>query len=398
MPAALPNGRGVLFSVARGRGAMASDIAVLDTRTGKHRVLLRGNVPHYAASGHLLFVSDAGTLMAVRFDQERLTTSGEPVAVAEGVGVRGLGRADLALSSGGTLAYITGAVGGSLRELVWAARDGRLTRVDSTWIQPINARAALSPDGKRAAMSVANGTHSDVWVKVLDQGPASKIAEAGFNPNFSPDGRDLVFYGTGGTFVGPADGSVLAKLTVAQKDSWTHLEFSPDGQWLVGTLGGEVAGKRLTGDTGMVVLAGGPGLQRRPAISPDGKWIAYESDESGLNQVYVRPFPNTAAAKHQVSVSPGGMARWSRDGRELFYLSEGTELIAIPVTLGAGFSSGVPHVLFKGGPIALPALGFDVHPDGRRFLFARQVEKGGSDPDRLVVVENFFSELKARLP
>jgi len=397
MPSALPNGRGVLFSVARGRGAMTPDIAVLDTRSGKHHVLLSGIVPHYAATGHLLFVSETGALMAVRFDQERLTTSGEPVALAEGIGVRGLGRADLTVSASGTVAYISGAVGGLLRELVWAERDGRLTRVDSTWIQPITARAMLSPDGKRVTLSVANGAHSDVWVKLLDQGPASKIAEAGFNPNFSPDGNDLVFYGTGGTFVGPADGSVLAKLRVPQKDSWTHLEFSPDGQWLVGTLGGEVAGKRMTGDTAMVVLAGGPGLQRRPAISPDGKWIAYESDESGLNQVYVRPFPNTETAKHQVSVSPGGMARWSRDGRELFYLSEAAELIAVPVTLGAGFSSGVPRVLFKGGPIALWALGFDVHPDGKRFLFARLVEQGGSEPDRLVVVENFFVELKARV-
>jgi eukaryotic-like serine/threonine-protein kinase len=397
-PAALPNGRGVLFTVARARGAQPYDIAVLDIRTGKHRVLLRGTSPQYAESGHLLFVSEDGALMAIRFDPERLTTSGDAVSLAEGLALRALGRAELAVSENGLLAYLTGNIGSSNRELVWVTRDGKFASVDSSWIQPITSRPVLSPDGKQVTMSLSNGSRFDVWVKRLDRGPASKLADAGASPNWTPDGRAIVYYAAGGIYQGPADGSIAPTLRYPRRDLFSNVEYSPDGEWLIGTYAGDVTGVRTTGDTATLVLAGGVRLQRRGTISPDGKWLAYESDEDGVNQVYVRPFPNTQAAKHQISVNGGGMARWSRDGHELFFVSEASELMAVPVTLGSGFSSGVPRALFKAGVIAQPVLPFDVYPDGRRFLFARQVGSTAEVPDQLVVVENFLSELKARLP
>ena len=395
-PSALPNGRGVLFTIKRTRGDALFDIAVLDTRTGKHRVLLRAVYARYADSGHLLYVTQDGTLMAVRFDADRLTTSGEAVAMSQGVGVREIDvRTDLDISARGVLVYAAGPSGGAqARELVWVSRDGTASVVDSAWRRTFVGRPSLSPDGHSAVVSVAEGNNPQVWVKQLDRGPASKIDRGGA-PAWSPDGRSVVYERTGLIWQGLADGS---ELPVQRFGVLQFPAYSPDGHWLIGLLYNDIRGIRTTGDSTPIVLVGGANSKGEASLSPDGRWLAYQSAESGRPQIYVSPFPITKAAKRQVTVDGGASARWSRDGRELFFIDAQNDVIVVSVTLSPTFSAGVPRKLFSYTPFGTAANLFDVSADGRRFLTSRIVGRGAPETaDRLVVVQNFFEELKARV-
>ena len=395
-PAALFNGRGVLFAVGRARSGGNFDIAVLDTKSGKHRVLVRGVFAKYAESGHLLYVTSDGTLMAVRFDADRLTTSGEAVAITQGLAVRGLSRVDLDISARGLVAYSGGAARTQSRELVWLTRDGAASVVDTSWRRNFVGRASLSPDGRSAAVSVLEGNVAQVWVKQLDRGPASKLADNGTSPSWSPDGRAVVYSnGSLELLQGPADGSVLP---VRRFGALASPQYSRDGQWIIGAYGGDIFAVATTGDSTRRLLVGGPDTERRGTLSPDGRWLAYESDEGGRTQLYVRPFPDTKSAKRQVSVAGAAAIRWSRDGRELFFLDEQNDMIAVPVTLSPTFAAGIPRKLFSYAPFGTSINPFDVSPDGRRFLTARNVGRGEAEgADRLVVVQNFFEELKAKV-
>jgi serine/threonine-protein kinase len=400
-PAALPNGKGVLFHMARGRGALPFDVAILDTRTGIHRVLFRGVAPRYVPTGHLLYTTETGVLMAIRFDPDRLAISGEATPVADGLLVRSLGRVETSIAGNGTLIYVAGTSITRMRELVWISRDGSMTPADTTWRAPITTTPWISPDGSRAVMAVTVGARPEVWVKQLDRGPATRLAEAGLSPGWTPGGREVVFYGNGGAAEVPADGSVAPTIRFTYRDAWDGLRYSPDGQWLIGTSAGDIFGRRTAGDSAMVPLVSGPGIQRRAVISPDGRWLAYDSDEGGVTQVYVRPFPATQTGKYQISTNGGAMPHWSRDGRELFYAIPRitrSEILAVPVSLTPVFSAGAHRTLFRTDALGIPFVGFDVHPDGKRFLFARPLDVGTSAADRLVVVENFFEVLKEKLP
>jgi serine/threonine-protein kinase len=397
-PRALPNGRGVLFMIAHDRGAGPADIGVLDTRTGNFKVLLRGVAPRYVEPGYLLYVTESGTLMAVRFDLERLTLSGDPVPVLDGVAVSLRGGADLEVTPNGTLIYAAGESVDRQRELVQVALDGRVTAIDSSWRADIRAMA-LSPDGRAVAVTVPRGEAPELWIKPLDRGPPVKITDVGGPPAWSPDGRELAYAAAGGIFVGPSDGSALPRLRYPGTYSlFTQLAYSPDGKWIVGTLGGDVVGFHTTGDPTIVPLVKSPALERRPTISPDGRWLAYESDESGRLEVYVRPFPNVESAKRQISTTGGAIPRWSPDGRALVYFTERQNVVTVPVTLSPTFSAGAPRVLFNGAGLAGQPVPFDVLPGGKGFIMSRRLGGAATGPGQLVVVENFRQELEERLP
>ncbi len=404
-PSALPNGRGVLMRVQTNTSkGNTLAIAVLDTRSGTHRVLVRGISAHYAESGHLLYVTEDGLLMAAPFDQNSLRITGDAVLVGNGVST-GIAsrRTTLSMSRNGTLAYLAGSVRVPARELVWVGRDGVARAVDSSWTGDMRGLPALSPDGRSVAVSVGEATDAQLWVKQLDRGPARRVADAGSQPSWSPDGKSLVFSAGGGKLMTvPADGSVLPS---AIPGNGAAPQYSPDGQWLFYSVRGDRMGRRTTGDTTPVPVARATGGFAQ--ISPDGRWFAYGSTETGTARVYVRPFPDTKVAERQVSTGKAIAygPRWSRSGRELFFYQYDengvASLFSVDVAPGPVFTAGTPKRLFSAEPFGPPGTYFfDVGPDEQRFLFTRRVSGGdaGAQEDRIVIVQNFTAELKAKVP
>ncbi|MGH7653928.1 MAG: protein kinase domain-containing protein [Gemmatimonadaceae bacterium] len=408
-PDPLPNGRGLLMVIDRGGPAVTStvnnEIAVLDLTTRRHHALFRGIYARYAASGHILYVTAAGALMAVPFNADRLEVTGTPVALLEGINVRsGGGATDLAISRTGTLWYGAGG-GGSETEAVWASRTGEIAQVDSGWRGEFGT-LALSPDGTRVAVSVSDATGQQVWVKQLGtpHGSFAKLTFSGTNgtPRWRSGGNELLYIGA---FADAQVRSVRADGSNAEPTILSRIKgrvysarWSPDGAWLVyetfGTgTGRDIAAVRANGDSTVIPLAVTSFAEHDPSISPDGKWVLYDANTTGSNEVYVRPFPNAAAAVYQVSIAGGSRAKWSRDGKEIFFANANAEMVqATVVVSGNSFTISDRHVLF-------PLRGvrdWDVSPDGRRFILLR--DRTDKQATKLVVVENFFQELNARVP
>ena len=410
-PAVLPSGRGVLFRISRERlyDPETMDIAVADLRTGEHRVLLQGVMALWAETGHILVLTADGTLLAAPFDQEALVLLGPPVPVLEGIELElssqsGLpASADLAISETGTLVY---AAGDATQELgqwqpVWVTREGAEQEIDPGWREDIRFPAP-SPDGSRLAVNITQAGESQVWIKQLDQGPLSKFTfSQGVNsrPAWTPDGLTVAFVSSRGEapdlFARRADGSALARPLLEQDGSLNEVVYSPDGEWLLYRLGQDLYARGVGSDGEPVVLANTPAFEGHPAVSPDGRWLAYTSSESGQREVYVHPFPNTGDARWLVS-SGGEEPVWAHSGRELFFRSLDQQLMAVEVLPGTTFVEGETRSLF-------PLVGYrssgthqyyDVAPDDDRFVFVRRV--AGSR--RLIVVENFFEELKRLVP
>jgi Tol biopolymer transport system component len=398
-PNALPNGRGVIFTTAHraGGGGFTFDVGVLDTKSRRHKILVHGVSGRYVASGQLVYVSADGSLMAAPFDESRMKLTGDAASIAGGLAVIGLGRTDIATSDNGMLIYAGGASQGGQQELVWVSRDGTSTAIDSKWTGLFTGRPVLSPDGKSVAVARAAGAgQSDVWVKQLDQGPALKISEkGGVAPGWWPDGKSILFNAPEGLARGSADGSTLPTIIRQEKMPITSPEVSRDGEWVVYASGQDLFALHAHGDTARVALLATPAVENLPALSPDGHWLAYASDESGTHEVYVRPFPDTKSAKKLVSSGGGNFPRWSRDGRELFYTDLNRYMIAVPVTLQPVFSAGLPKSLFPA--LLFAGGGFDVSPDGKRFIMSGLVGGATIKPDELVVVQNFFEELRAKV-
>ncbi len=402
-PEVLPNGKGVLFTLRYDQTHQArSAIAVADLATGKYRELVPGVEARYAASGHLLYVMADGTLMVARFDQNAMQITAEATVVSAGIRTSFLGR-DVAVSATGTLIYATGGVEGP-RELVWVARDGTVQQVDPSW-QGEFRTPALSPDGTRLA--VAFGSYSttlDIWIKELDRGPHLKLVSdrvSSVFPTWTPDGRSVTFRSRGSTsldlWTQAADGSAPAVQQLHDREGpiFEGL-WSPDGRWLVYGVGGNIRAIQL-GDTGSVAVATTRFTEAAPTFSPDGRWLAYASNESGRSEIYVVPFPGGAAVKRwPVSTGGGTAPTWSRRGGELFYCNEVGNMVAVAVKTTPDFTRGRMTVLFPAAGFVAsgPRREYDVSADGQRFLMIRPL--GAREPEQLIVVENWFEELRAK--
>ena len=414
-PDALPNGKGVLMTASRGGpGAMGTpldEIVVLDLATGIHRMLVRGLFGRYARSGHLVYVTAEGARMGVPFDQDKMALTGEPVALAQGIGVRSAGGAvDLTLSTTGTLWYTVGPVGatGTL-EPVWVTRDGVATTVAPNWVGLIGD-PALSLDGKQLAVSTVQLT-SQIWVRELEGDALSKLSSNGRSnesPAWSSDGRSVAYIsnqGIGGdVYQRLADGSRPETLLLDEKRPVGEVVLSRDGAWVIYrtgiTLGERDIYARRVGSDSSIALAVTSADETSPALSADGRWLAYVSTESGSREVYVRPFPNTADGRWQISAQGGQEPVWANSGKELFYRVAGTESaqMVMDVTTGSTFVPGARRVLFPLVRYALSTLHpqYAVSPDGRRFLMVRATET--KRLDNLVTVENFFEVLRTQVP
>ena len=414
-PEILPNGKGVLFTVSfNGRngvkGKTSYAIAVAEIPSGKHRILVNDAVySRYSASGHLLYVTTNKTLMVARFDQKSMKLTGEPAVVAQGMRLGGLGAADLAVSTTGTLLYTTGAGEGN-HELVWVTRAGKTQSVDASWQGGFLYFPALSPDGKWVAVSRSATTEPvNIWIKRLDQGQSTKLTlerKNNVGPAWTPDGRSVTFSsesenGTTDLWTKRADGLTPPVLQLHEKRNSFVPRWSPNGKWLVFQTdpsqagSGDILGIRPGIDSAPVPLVVSKFTEVAPAISADGRWMAYASNETGTFEIYVVPFPNTGAAKWAISNGGGTEPLWSHNGSELFYRDSAQSLVAVAVQSRPSFSIGHSTVLFSAA--AFDAYNFSpmyaVAADDRRFMMSRPAQT--SAPDKVIVVENWFEELNA---
>lgn len=297
------------------------------------------------------------------------------------------------------------------REVLWATRTGAFSQVDEGWVGAFNS-LALSPDGSRLAISIIETTGEQLWIKrLVPKGTLSKVTFDGVNgaPAWKPDGTELLYVSrftqNHNLFMVRSDGGSQKPTSMMRGNSRAYrASWSKDGRWIVfetfGQLYGEsdkktgrdIAALRTGSDSEPVVLVNSPFAERHPSLSPDSHWLLYEGSQTGRLEVYVRPFPNTSQALHQVSADGGTNPKWSRDGREIFYENASAELVRIAVTPGSSFAVTDPRVLFS----LRDASDWDVAPDGQRFAVIR--ERASQQRSKLVVVENFADELRRKVP
>jgi eukaryotic-like serine/threonine-protein kinase len=411
----LPGASGLLFRLRHaGQGPADFEIMAMPLPHGQAKSLVRGIYSQYAPTGHLLVVTADGKLIAIPFDPKKLVLTGSPVALIEGIGVRSGGfNIDLSLAPNGTLAYTTGGTLGS-RRAVWVSREGGVSPVDPAWDpQGVIASASLSGDGRAMAVDLAREGRRDIWVKQLPDGPFSRITfgdTSSVRPSWSPDLREVLYVvdrsgsGVGPAYTHRADGTGAARLLVASsKNDFGQIVSSRDGHWLIlrtapiGPGSTDIVGLK-TGDSTLVPLVATTAAEMFPALSPDGRWLAYASNESGQSEVYVRPFPETATAKWQVSTVGGSEPAWASTGRELLYINGKGEMASAEVQPGATFSLGKQRPLFSATQFSRPGPvpSFSLSPDDKRFLMVR--EGDNSQQSELIVAENWLQELKATAP
>ena len=409
LPEVLPNGKGLLFTVYYGgKGRNGTAIAAQPIGSRKHTIIATGIAARFSPSGHLLYVTQNGTLMAVRFDAAKLTVSGDATPIASGVHSGTVGAVDLGVSDTGTLVYALGASVGD-RQLIWVSRDGHAKDVDSTWNQYFNY-PALSPDMTRLAVALGS-TQEDIWVKQLDRGPSLKLTfEGTLNqyPAWTPDGRSVTYESNartlGTTFAlwtKRADGSAQPVIQVNADRDPSEAVWSRDGHWLVVRTGvsvkgtGDIMALRPGVDSALIPLVTTKFAELSPDLSPDGRFLVYSSNETGKQEIYVVPFPNAAAAKWPISTAGGTEPRWSHRGNEIFYRDGEGNMISVPVKTSPGFSFGGPTKLFFAGEYVAYSQRreYDVSADDKRFLMIKFATS--PIPDKLVVVTNWFEEVKS---
>ena len=405
-PQFLPGGKQVLFTVL---GAEGPRFAVTTIGEGTHKIIGRGGANgKFVPTGHLLFVRDQ-TLFATAFDLSRLEITGGEVPVVEHVSQAGpTGTADYAVADNGTLVYFVG--GGNLgTTLAWADRTGATKVIDGASRQNWGT-GRLSPNGD----FVANGITSDkgirdVWTFDVTRGTLTRLtfSAAGDNADFpiwTADGRTVYYAGSVGGKTGvyavPADASSRARLVLTTERPATPTSISPDGRTLLFTQQNAEKKSQIY----KVVLGSGmtepkpealhdpAGGEASAAISPDGRWVAYVSDESGAGEIYVRPFSGQGA-KSRVSLDGGSAPRWSQDGRELLYWARvpTASLMAVAVTTSPSFRAAQPRELFR----QFSTTTWDTTRDPNRFLVELSSRQDGTT---LNIVTNWFDELRRRAP
>jgi len=303
--------------------------------------------------------------------------------------------------------------------MIWVSRSGEISAVDPTFtFNPSgdNHYWRLSPDGARVAFQDNREPGGDVWIKQLDRGPVSRLtfhAGADRAPEWSADGQSVIYLSDrsdgGGVDVWTqrADGTGEPTLLLDVEELPISHTLTPDGSWVIFRTAAnptrDIFAQRIEESTAVAVAASPQFAENAPAISPDGRWIAYVSDETGEPQVYVRPFPDVDTGRWQVSNGPGVSPLWSHSGRELFFATlDG--LVAAQVETSPSFRVVGQQNLFRFPPGVQSGIArgfYDISPDDQRFLMARPVQFGGEDsgsPVQLIMVENFFEILKERVP
>jgi Tol biopolymer transport system component len=390
IPEILPDGKTVLINVSGGTTTWHIDVVKPD---GSRALLLQESfLGRFVPPGYLLYMDMASqAVLAVPFDPDRLEITGPAVPVTEPID----GSYCFDVNALGTLVYVPVAGAGEGSELVWIERNGAATPVmdtRSTWTQP-----RVSPDGKRILLR-KTGSECELWMFDVERASLARIVQGGDNhdPIWSPDGRRIAYEQAS------ASGQMIA-LTVEGAREVTKIgtergrpqSWSAGGNRFVFT----VAGRGTNGDIWTCDMddAGKPEPflattfdEKDPSISPDGRWIAYVTNETGAPEVFVRPFPSTGEA-WQISIGGGGSPLWSRDGSELFFTS-GIRMMVAPIITKTSFSAGKPKPLFEGGFNTSRARDFDVAPDGR--FVAVRAPGGESGKREIRVLLNWQEEIR----
>jgi serine/threonine protein kinase/Tol biopolymer transport system component len=415
-PFAMPDGRSVLYSVGF-RGMLNSNEAIIDVvdlETGQSKALVEGGYyPQFIPTGHLVFIRDA-TLFAVTFDPEAMELTGSPAPVVQGiVSNEGPGGAQYSYSLNGTFAYVGGVVELPKYPVVWVDREGASSILWDT--EASYGAPALSPDGKRLALSVLRDDNWDVWVYDVEREVATRLTfDDGYDADqfWSHDGQYLFFSSDRDGQTRPyrkrADGSGEVERLSESELGFYPLSVSPDGRWVIGesqTDNIDIAVLDLEAMGEPEVYLASEFMDRDPNFSPDGRWVAYSSNESGSYEIYVRPFP-AAAGRWQVSDGGGRFPRWSGTGKELFYRTGEGIMVANIEASGDSFQVGKATTVFegsyRGGMFGIAIGGFifsdyAVAPDGQRFVMFPGSD-GQSANTHVTMVFNWFDELANTLP
>ena len=400
-PLALADGKHIMFSrwSTSGAGSARLAIASLD---GKRTTVfdLPGIAPLGVIDGQLVYASNVGDIMAVALDVSGHRVTGTPYTVQRGVTVNALsGAVQASLSQNGTLIFQSGSLISQLVDVNATGVARPLVPEPRTYAYP-----RFSPDARKLAVGISSGNRSDVWIFDIASGTPTRLTTDGRlneRPEWTPDGRRVLYRadsdGRSALWWRPADLSGPATALLSHpRGAYFEGVITPDGRTLVyqsDTSGADVFYRALSGDTvPKPVAASVQFVEDMARVSPDGRWVAFVTDESGAQQVVVQPFPGPGA-RTQVSTAGGAEPVWSPDGKRLFYRAD-ARLIAASVSAGPVFAVTGRDTLFEDRYVGfvLPHANYDVAPDGRHFIFL----KAAQDAEFQVVV-NWRSELRDRI-
>ena len=393
-PTLIAQGRILLFASITGSSRDASHIEALSLATGQRRVIVEsGTFPLFAPSGHLVFFRD-GALLGAPFDVDRLEVTGPVVRVLENLAAGNTMDAPLAaLSNSGSLAYAPSDAGTT--RLVWVSRQGVAQPITETPRRYMYPR--LASDGRRTVVAAAG----DLWIQDLARATFTRLTSertvGNVFPVWTPDGTRVLFRTSTGMYWTAGDGSGDPHAIAGAISGDIPCSVSPDGDTLVfmrqtAQTSRDVYVLSLHGQRPPRPVVNTPAFEGGPQFSPDGRWIAYTSDDSGQMQVYVRPFPGPDR-RWTVSTQGGTQPAWNRNGKEIFYRL-GNKMMVVDVSAGADLTLSQPRQLFDQRYVFqnVSVANYDVSLDGQRFVMIK--DEAGSG--RLNVVLNWFTELKAR--
>jgi hypothetical protein len=414
-PDILPNGNAVLFAIESGDNT--GQIAVLNLDTGESHVLLpTGTKPRYVSTGHLVYSVD-DTLRAVQFDADRLEVLGDPIPVLEGMATAAF-QASVAISADGTLVYQQGGDVSVERTLVWVDRNGVEEAVSA---EPLAYEGVeLSPDDQRSANTIMGESGSfDVSVYDLVRNVPMQLTRdpaTDWVPVWTPEGERVLWTsnrdGAARVYAKNADGTGDAEPLTDDDVARGPVSMTPDGSALLfytSDTANYGMGLLSMDDLTTTELFQSDFAYGHGQISPDGRFIAYESNEEGQEEIYVRPFPNVYDDRVKVSLDGGFIPRWA--GNELFYqtypdggrnsgmLTVMATRIEMEPTLSAGNTVPLFTGLYRAGELALrrPAT-FDVSDDGQRFLMIKESTGAGAEGPPIILIQNFDEELRRLFP
>jgi serine/threonine-protein kinase len=416
-PFVLPGAKGVLYTAhTAATGFETANIVLQPLPSGTPKILIRGGYhAQYVASGHIVYIHE-GTLFAAPFDLNRMEITGTAVPAVEGVLAQpGNGAAEFDVSKNGSLVYLPGKSVNAETPILWMTRDGKtklLRPASSNWSNP-----HFSPDGRKLAVDIIAGNNADVWVYEWSRDSLTRLT---FDPGddrkpiWAPDGKRIVFassrMGILNLYWQNADGTGEVQRLTESSNVQIPGSFHPGGKYIAFQ-------EQPRGDYDLMILPiegdeksgwkpgkpsaflSTPANEQEPMFSPDGRWIAYTSNESGRNEVFVRPFPGPGG-KWQISTGGGGEATWSQRRHELLYRTPDQHIMVASYTVeGDSFKADKPRPWSEQPVVALPRQRvFDLHPDGDRIAASVSSGQTENKTDNATFVFNFFDELRRIAP